>query len=212
MSAAQHDEITEPSSPSGEGDQLPVNIVAATEVAETAGSGSDGPPAAGGGLTPEQPLPSAAADSHSAAVTLPAALPHQPLKHEARLDPSHVSIPMTTANGQPDAADRTQPRQSSRPPADMQLPPLRPADAPPAWLDGSSVRASSLSAAAPEPVAADTKAVLRIPEPPALAAHMVALAEAEEVERSLLTGTHSLFDLNSLCSGSCPVIFRLFQA
>ena len=213
--SAQLRDFAEPSGPPCEGDQAPVvtaAVAAAAEAAETAGSGSDRPQSGSGGPPLVQPLPSAAAAHHSAAVILPAALPRERSEHVPSPEPSHVSLPMTTASGLPDAADRLQPAQSSSAAAHAQLPPLSTAEAPTAWPDDSSVRASSLSTAAPELTAADTEAVQRMPEPPALAAHMVALAEAEELERSLLTGIDLSDDIQLLCSGSCLSTLRLVQA
>lgn len=170
---------------------MPVNTAAVAAAAGTAGSGSDRPPAAGDGLAAVQPLPSPAAASQPAAVSLPMALPRQPSEYVPSLEPSHVSLPMTTADSLPDSADISQPVQSSSPAAHVQLPSLSPAEAPPARPAGSSATTGSWSAAAPEPTAVGKGALQNEPEPPALAAHMMALAEAEELERSLLAGNNT---------------------
>ena len=197
LSAAQLDDVAEPSSPQCEDGGLPFSraaSAAAVVVSEAAGN-HEGPSSTSGGLLSAQLPPSAAGTSPPASAAPSAVLQHQPSAQSPSLDPSPFNIPMTGAGSPSDAADAAwHPKQSSSAAAEVQLPRLSVAAASPA-----SPRGSPAGATAPEPASVDKKASQRPPELPARQAHMVALAEAEELERGLLTGRS--FSRAPRCSG-----------
>jgi hypothetical protein len=192
LSVAQLDEVAEPTSPLGGGDSSPVLTAAVAALAQPVGPGPGGPTSAGGGLHAGQVPPSPAAASPPAAVTRSMTPLHQPSEQAPDFQPSPVSLPVAQLISSPHAADGLHPVQISSAAARVQLPPLNIAEALPAQHVSSSARADGASTAASEPGPVEYEALEHLPERPALQAHMVALAEAEKLEQSLLIGMHRL--------------------
>jgi hypothetical protein len=161
---------------------MPAPVPAAAPAAvDPGGAGSEGPPSAAGRVLPlHRPLP-ATADRPPDAIATSAAPAHQLPGEASILEPRPVIVPGTGVTSTPDATGGLQPVHSSS--SAEQLLPLSIAEASPAVQTRSY---SGTGVAAPQSASIDTGAAQHPPEPPPL--HMVLLAQAEEVERSLLTG------------------------
>lgn len=131
----------------------------------------------------------------------------QPEEWVSSSEASPVSMPLDAAGALPGAADTAPPNLSDAA-AGMQLPPLVLTDAAAAQRDNSWLNGSSLNLPAPGSGPGESLPMQPQPEVPAQQAHMTALAHAEELECSLLTGrvllTHPQCLLVHICIRSCP--------
>lgn len=142
-------------------------------------------------LSPGSPLLdraqlSATADNPPAASLQPAAPQARPEERVSSSEGSPVSLPLSEAGMPPDAADTARSTHSGAAASGAHLPPLALADAAAALRGDASFSGTLPSFAAPD--AGRDDSAPQQPEPTAQQAHMTALAQAEELERSLLTG------------------------